>query len=241
MIRLAVMQPYVFPYLGYFQLLQAADRFVLFDDVNFIKKGWINRNRILLNGAPWTFTIPIKDQSQNRTILDSMIADDASWKRKLLTNLGHAYRKAPHFDAIYGPVEALVMQAEGSIAELAGDSIRWAVEQMGLPTTVHRSSELALPADLDGEQRILALCAHHGAQRYINPANGAHLYQEAHFTDAGVELRFLRMQDVRYPQGPGSTFEPGLSILDVLMHCSKEEVRELLTRYTLSTAAEITA
>src|SRR6186997_2821648 len=95
--RVAIMQPYVFPYLGYYQLLHAADRFVCFDDVNFIKKGWINRNRILLNGVAHTFTIPIAGASQNNTIRASRIADDPAWKPKLLANIRHAYAKAPCF------------------------------------------------------------------------------------------------------------------------------------------------
>jgi len=238
--RVAIMQPYVFPYLGYYQLLHAADRFVLFDDVNFIKKGWINRNRILLNGEPFTFTVPIKDMSQNATIRASMIADDPSWKSKLLGNLQHAYRKAPQFETIFPPVEVMIREAQGNIADLAEASIRFVADLLQLPVLIDRASTLALPPELKAQERILAICAHHGATRYINPANGAELYDAERFADQGIDLRFLRMDgDIHYTQQGGNAFVPALSMLDLLMNRAPDEVRTLLVRYRLLTAAEL--
>lgn len=238
--RVAIMQPYVFPYLGYYQLLHASDRFVLFDDVNFIKKGWINRNRILLNGQPYTFTIPVQDVSQNRTIKDHMIGADQSWKPKLMANLKHAYAKAPCFAEVYPVLEDMFMEAEGSVAELAGRSIRYVAERAALPVSIHRASDLALSVDLKGQERILAVCAAHGATRYINPANGAELYAAERFAARGIELRFLRMnEDLSYPQTGASTHVPALSAIDALMHCTPEELRTLLGQYKLLHAAEV--
>ncbi len=238
--RVAIMQPYVFPYLGYYQLLHAADRFICFDDVNFIKKGWINRNRILLNGSAYPFTIPISGASQNSTIRDSLIADDASWKPKLLANITHAYRKAPFFAEVFPAVEAMVMNAKGSIADLAEASIRMVADRAALPVSIHRSSDIGLPGDLKAQERIIAVAAHHGATTYINPANGAHLYQEGRFQEAGMKLRFLRLDaDVTYPQHGHSGFEPHLSVLDALMNCSSMELRSLLGRYQLMAATDL--
>lgn len=240
MTRVAIMQPYVFPYLGYYQLLHAADRFVCFDDVNFIKKGWINRNRILLNGAAYTFTIPIAGASQNNTIRQSIIAEDASWKPKLLANITHAYRKAPCFAEVFPSVERLFLDAQGSIADLAEASLRLVCERLSLHVTIHRSSDLALPAELKGQERIIAVATHHGATTYINPANGAALYQEERFRAAGMDLRFLRMNDsVRYAQAGHSGFEPGLSALDALMNCDPEQLKSLLADHTLLSAAQV--
>ncbi len=240
MTRVAIMQPYVFPYLGYYQLLHAADRFVCFDDVNFIKKGWINRNRILLNGAAYTFTIPIAGASQNNTIRRSFIADDASWKPKLLANITHAYRKAPCFAEVFPTVEKLVTEAHGSIADLAEASLRLVVERVGLPVSIHRSSTLGLPEEIRAQERIIAVARHHGASTYINPANGAELYDPARFAVAGMELRFLRMDpDVTWPQQGNAGFEPHLSVLDALMNCSAAELSALLNRYTLSAKHEL--
>jgi hypothetical protein len=238
--RVAIMQPYVFPYLGYYQLLHAADRFVCFDDVNFIKKGWINRNRILLNGGAYTFTIPIAGASQNNTIRASIIADDPSWKPKLLANITHAYRKAPCFEAVFPAVEHLVLGAQGSIADMAEASLNMVRERLSLPVTLHRSSELGRPADLKGQERIIAVAAQHGATTYINPANGANLYDAARFAEAGMELRFLRMNsDVTYPQYGHAGFEPHLSILDALMNCSAIDLAALLSRYALLSPHEL--
>ena len=240
MTRVAIMQPYVFPYLGYYQLLHAADRFVCFDDVNFIKKGWINRNRILLNGAAYTFTIPIAGASQNNTIRRSIIAEDASWKPKLLTNITHAYRKAPSFTEVFPAVEKLVNEAQGSIADMAEASLRLVVERVGLPVSIHRSSELALPEGIKAQERIIAVAAHHGAPTYINPANGAHLYDAERFREAGMDLKFLRMDpDVTYPQLGNTGFEPHLSILDALMNCSTTDLAALLAGYTLLSQHEL--
>jgi hypothetical protein len=240
MTRVAIMQPYVFPYLGYYQLLHAADRFVCFDDVNFIKKGWINRNRILLNGAAYTFTIPIAGASQNNTIRQSIIAEDVSWKPKLLTNITHAYRKASCFAEVFPAVENLVTEAQGSIADMAEASLRLVVERAGLAVSIHRSSELGLPEDLRAQERIIAVAKAHGASTYINPANGAELYDPGRFADSGMDLRFLRMdKDVTYPQQGNADFEPHLSTLDALMNCSAAELSALLNRYTLSTKHEL--
>jgi WbqC-like protein family len=240
MMRVAIMQPYVFPYLGYYQLLQAADRFVCFDDVNFIKKGWINRNRILLNGEVYTFTIPIRGASQNVTIRDSMIADDASWKDKLLGNLRQAYRKAPHFERIHPAIETMIRSAEGSIADLAEASLRLVIDHLALTTEVHRSSTLALGAEVKAQERIIAVAKHHGATHYINPANGAQLYREERFAEEGMTLRFLRMDpDLRYAQPGPSEFVAGLSMLDALMNVDRDDLRALLTGYTLFSQAEL--
>jgi hypothetical protein len=238
--RVAIMQPYVFPYLGYYQLLHAADRFVLYDDVNYIKKGWINRNRILLNGAPYTFTIPVRDVSQNRTIKEHLISADQGWKPKLLANLKHAYAKSPMFGEVYPALEAIFMEAEGSIAELAGRSIRYVADRAGLPVTIHRAGDLSLGAELKGQERIIAICAHHQAERYINPANGAELYDEARFAQANITLRFLRMNaDLTYPQVGVKAHVPALSAIDVLMHCTPAELRALLARYQILKASEL--
>lgn len=238
--RVAVMQPYVFPYLGYYQLLHAADDLVLFDDAHFIKKGWINRNRILLGGQPHTFTIPLQGISQNRTIADHLIADDPGWRTKLIASLGHAYARAPMFPEVFPALEAMIAGAHGSIADLAAASIGYVAGRLSLPVRVHRSSAVHLPEGLRGQERILALCAHHGARVYINPAKGAFLYDAQRFAQAGIALRFLQMDpDITYPQVGGAPHVPGLSIIDALMNLAPVELLPLLGRYRLLGADEL--
>jgi len=238
--RVAIMQPYVFPYLGYYQLLHAADVFVCFDDVNFIKKGWINRNRILLNGAPFTFTIPIQGMSQNITIRDSHIAPDPAWQTKLLGNLKQGYGHTPFYNAIFPLIKPMIQRASGSIADLAEATVRLVVDYLALPVRITRSSALGIAEDIKGQERIIQVAKAHGAAHYINPANGAHLYNEERFALEGMTLRFLRMDpDLRDPQQGKTDFVPGLSMLDILMNVPPEGIRALLARYTLHTEAEL--
>lgn len=231
--RIAVMQPYVFPYLGYFQLVQAVDEFVFLDDVNFIKKGWINRNNILLNGAPKAFTIPIKDLSQNTHIRDSMIATQEAWAKKMLAMLRHAYGKAPLFPEVFPAVEALLLQAQGSIADLAMSSVRYVMDRAGSGKAYARSSELPYGAGLRGQDRIVAIAKGRGARTYVNPIGGLELYDAGAFAREGLELRFARGGTVTYPQWPGDAFVPHLSVLDALMFCPPEQLRGLLDHCSL--------
>lgn len=112
--KIAVMQPYLFPYIGYFQLLNAVDMFVVFDDVNFIKKGWINRNNILVNRQKYLFTVPLKDASQNKLIKEVQIADDG-WQEKFLKTVAQSYKKAEFFDEAFALIEKLCVRANLSL------------------------------------------------------------------------------------------------------------------------------
>ncbi len=230
--RTVVMQPYVFPYLGYFQLFHACDRFVLLDDVAFIRQGWINRNRILVNGAPHLFTIPVSGQSSFITIHDTQLAPDTGWKRKLLRTIDQAYRKAPCHAAAMPLVEQVITTMEGSIADGAALSLRAVLEYLGLDRPMQRSSEMQLPVDLRAQERVIAICKEVGTSTYINASGGRPLYQAEAFAAHGMELRFLGMGEVTYVQG-NSEFQPALSIVDVLMWKTRDQVRELLTRYSL--------
>lgn len=155
--RIAIMQPYVMPYLGYFQMVAAVDEFVLLDDVNFIKKGWIHRNRILLNGEPHGITIPIAGMSQNKWIEDSMVADTDDWRPKLLVTPQHAYAKAPFHAEVYPFLERIINRKDWSIADMAEESLLWVVERLGLPVKVLRSSQLGLGEGLRAQERIVAI------------------------------------------------------------------------------------
>jgi hypothetical protein len=221
------MQPYFLPYLGYFQLLAAVDLFVVYDDVAFIPRGWIHRNRILLDGAPHRFTLPLAAASQNRLILEIERADDPRLAAKLLRTLEAAYRDAPHFaetmpwveSVLANPERRLVPFLEGALAAVAG--------VLGVDTPMRRASELAIDPEVRGSDRILALCRALGASRYLNAIGGRELYDAATFAAAGVELSFLEPKLSPYPQ-PAPEFVPGLSIVDVLMRNPAQRVKEML-------------
>lgn len=228
---LAVMQPYLFPYLGYFQLVHAADTFIFYDDVNFIKGGWINRNRILMNGAASYFTVQLRDASPNKKINEIRFTDN---RPKLLKTLDQAYRKAPFYNAVRPVVEATLTCDTDLLSELAARSVQDICAYLGLSTVFQvSSSDHASSAGMERTERLLELCRSSGATRYVNAPGGRDLYDKQIFSNAGVELTFLQTRTVSYPQFSGA-FVPGLSMVDVIMFNPKEVVLHLLGEFDLT-------
>ena len=232
--RLAIMQPYVFPYLGYFQLVQAVDRFIFYDDVNFIKRGWIHRNNILVNGKAHRFTIPLDRASQSKLINEVMLhpVEYPAWREKFLKTLHQSYKNAPHFEAVYALVAEVLTSTAGSIADLAIRSVVLVSQYLGLDTQSVRSSGLSYDRSLKGPDKILALCRQQEAQMYINPIGGQELYEAQPFEEDNIALRFIQSQPVTYQQF-GSDFVPYLSMIDMLMFNTVAQVHALLHHYEL--------
>jgi hypothetical protein len=227
---LAVMQPYLFPYLGYFQLVHAADTFVFYDDVNFIKNGWVNRNRILMNGAASYLTVQLRDASPFKKINEIRFTDN---RPKLLKTIDQAYRKAPCFDAVRPVVEATLTMDTDRLSELAAASVMNISAYLGLDTSFQVSSiAYGSTVGMDRTARILALCRSNGATRYVNAPGGRDLYEKQVFRESGVELSFLKTRATSYVQY-ANTFVPGLSIIDVLMFNDRVAVRHMLDQYDL--------
>lgn len=231
-IKLAVMQPYLFPYIGYFQLINAVDKFVIYDDVNFINKGWINRNRILVNGKAYLFTVPLKDASQNKLIRDIEVADDGNWRSKFLKTIEMSYKKAPYYDSIFPIISKIILSASKSISELIKQSIIEINQYLSIGTIIQDSSTIYDNRHLKAEDRIIDICRKEGADQYINPSGGTDLYSKERFKEEGIELLFLKPKPVNYKQFDND-FVPWLSIIDVLMFNSKETVGEYLLAYFL--------
>lgn len=225
--RVASMQPYLFPYVGYFQLLHCADIFVLLDDVAFIQKGWVNRNRILVGQQAHLFTIPLAGSSQNRLIKDISLLPDLRTRRKLLATIEQAYRGASEFEQVFPLLTELLHAPESDLTTLVLDSLARIQAHLGQPLpTIVRSSAINKDPQLTGQERILALCQALGATEYVNMLGGAALYSAADFAGRGIALRLLQPTLTPYAQG-SAAFVPGLSIIDVLMHNSPAHVREL--------------
>ncbi|MEK8034551.1 WbqC family protein [Ideonella sp. DXS29W] len=222
--RVAVLQPYLFPYLGTFQLARQVDRFVFFDDVAFIKKGYIHRNAVLLDGQLHPFTAPVRNASQNRTILQHEYVGD--WQA-LLALLHRAYGKAPCFEPVYDVVQRVLLERDENVARKNARCMAAVFEYLGLPFEHGFSSAHALPPELRASARVRAVCRAEGATTYVNPAGGRALYDAADFERDGMALRFCVMRPVLYPQ-QAPNFVPFLSMLDVLMHCPREQVVQLL-------------
>jgi hypothetical protein len=225
--RVAIMQPYLLPYLGYFQLLHSVDTFVLLDEVAFINRGWINRNRLLVNGTAHLFTIPLAGSSQNKLIQDLRLHPEDRARRKLLATIRQAYRGAPEFERAFPLVAEILLSQEADLTTLVFTSLNLINAYVGRPVPLVRSSALARPDQAAGQARIIAICQHLGAREYVNMAGGAALYAAPDFAAQGIKLTFLQPVLTPYGQGSGA-FVPGLSILDVLMHNSPVRIRELV-------------
>lgn len=229
--KLAVMQPYLFPYLGYYQLYAAADRFVFFDDVNFINKGWINRNQIVTGRKAFMFTAPLLDASQNKLICDIHIAE-GNWKQKLLKTIEMAYKKAPEFVPVFELVSGILATDTTLIAKLAAASVTGVAAYLNIQKPVYFSSELQYNRDVKGEDKILEICTGMGAVNYINPSGGRDLYNPEKFEKSNLGLHFLKPQLPNYRQFT-ETFVPAMSVIDVLMHNPAEQVANWMNTYTL--------
>lgn len=228
------MQPYFFPYLGYFQLLGAVDHFVIHNDVQWIGGGWINRNRICVHGREQMLTVPVASSGSLGLIRDRLLAPDFDRQRpKLLRLVREAYRRAPCFDAVSRLFEECLDRNETHIERLIVRSLRQICNYLSLTTPMTTSSELQLDPHLKGEDRVLAICDRMKARHYINPAGGTELYSRERFEQNGIQLSFLKPQFPEYRQYR-SPFLPGLSILDVMMWSTPEAIRASLNCFELS-------
>jgi hypothetical protein len=228
-----VMQPYFFPYLGYFQLIEAVDNFVHYDDVNYIKRGWINRNRVLINGAPSYLTVPIDSASQNVAINKTLTDESQQWRTKTLKQMELSYRRAPQFESAIEIFKEVVFSPVGSISELGIRSVEMVVDYLGIKVQFHRSSSFnMLDRGLDRQERLVELSKKIDCDEYINPEGGQDLYDSEYFNQRGINLKFLYSKCPEYVQFKDE-FVPALSILDVLMFNSKEQILEQLGSYQL--------
>src|SRR5688500_2427861 len=198
--RLAVMQPYFFPYLGYFQLLHAVDRFVYYDDVAFIKQGWINRNRMLVQGRPAFFTVPLEDASSFRQIRETRIAPRAGWRKKMLRSFQVSYGRAPFFTSAFSLLQRVLEQDHEDIASLSRASVEAVCDHLDLPVRRVPSSAAYGNEALTAADRLLDICRREGATTYVNVSGGRALYEADAFQQRGIDLRFLSPRPFDYPQ-----------------------------------------
>ena len=233
--KLGVMQPYLFPYIGYFQLINAVDVFVMYDDVAFIRSGWINRNRIKIDAETRYFTVPLLDASSFRLIRETMVAAQqyASFRTKLFSTIKAVYGRAPHYRATLDLIDAVLVPVPGNIGDMAAKSVAVVCEYLNLKTRIVPTSSLYGNAQLRKADRLIDICRREGADTYINSIGGVELYSKATFADAGIALWFLKGTTIEYQQCGAGAFLPNLSILDVMMNNPREIVRGFLDMHVL--------
>jgi hypothetical protein len=223
----SLMQPYLFPYLGYFQLMAASDVFISHDDVQYIKGGWINRNRILRDGRVEWMVLPVAGASHDLPINQRRYSAFEQSRGKLLRKLEAAYRKAPHFESTMKLVTSILSDGEANVARLNFHALKEVAAAIGIGTALLESSRLEFDHALAGADRVRAVCEAVQAGVYLNPPGGTALYDSAFFAARNIELRFIEPQLDSYPQD-SEVFVPGLSIVDVLMRVGCEGAKALI-------------
>jgi WbqC-like protein family len=226
--RIAIMQPYFMPYIGYFQLMNAADEFVIYDNIEFTKKGWINRNRILVNGQDSYITLPLKKDSDYLDVCQRYLAD--IWpeeRRKMLNRVAESYRKAPFFKMAYPVLEKCFLFKDNNLFIFIFNSIRVINEYLGITVPLVVASTIPIDHKLKATEKVIEICKSRNADIYINPIGGVDLYSREDFKSEGIDLYFLKTDDISYEQF-NNDFVPWLSIIDVIMFNSKERITEIL-------------
>jgi hypothetical protein len=226
------MQPYFLPYIGYFQLINAVDKFIFYDDVSFINKGWINRNRILLNGKDHLFTIALKSASQNKLINQIEICKQ---NNKIVKTIKQAYSKAPYFKDVFTLIQQVFdkMNETKSISKIAEISVKMVSNYLNLSTFFITSSEkYSYTQNLYREKRLIDICQENGANIYINSSSGKILYNHESFKENGIKLFFIKNNINTYKQF-NNDFIPRLSIIDVMMFNDKKTITEFLNNYEI--------
>ncbi|WP_158784453.1 WbqC family protein [Pantoea sp. BAV 3049] len=233
--KIAVMQPYFFPYLGYYQLAAGVDNFIFFDDVSYIKKGYINRNAILAAGQSCRFSLPVVNQSQNRAINQH---DYVGNYQPFLQLIRQSYQTAPYFDAVMPMILQVINLPTRNVAAVNACSISSVFSYLSLPFKWRFSSDFSNEKQLKASDRIIDLCLRSEALCYHNASGGRALYADEDFSRQGLSLLFCQPTLSAYLQ-QGEEFVAGLSIIDMLMFCSPQTCREHLTAGKLLTASEM--
>jgi hypothetical protein len=225
--RIAIMQPYFFPYMGYFSLVKNVDQFIFLDDVNFPKKGWVNRNILIINGDPRFFTIPLEGQSQNKLINEIKAIGIEDFSRKFLKTIELKFRKYPYFQSVFDLISKSIAQENCNISDIAMRSVVLTSNYLGLDTIFSVSSQNFCTHGLFGQDKIIETCRQSGATCYVNAEGGKGLYQQSAFLKCGINLEF----DNYSQRACFDFFKDGghvVSAIGALMKLAPEQIRAKL-------------
>lgn len=228
-LKIAIKQPYFMPYIGFWQEVSIVDKYIFFDDVNYIKKGWINRNNILVGGRKHLFTMELRNASQNSLINEIEICDSFD---RLKKTIFMAYRKAPYFDSTMCLIEKILSFDNKNLARFVGNSICEVSRFLGFKTSFVFSSDLGNDKTLKRQDKIIDICKFVDAAYYYDSTGALDLYNKGVFSQNGICLQFVKSEITPYKQY-NNEFVPGLSIIDVLMFNDISVVGQMLTRYHL--------
>lgn len=230
--KLAIMQPYFMPYIGYFQLIAAVDLFVVYDNIKYTKKGWINRNRFLQNGRDVTFSLPLKSGSDFLNVDERLLADNFD-AAALLNQFKGAYARAPYFTETCKLLQQIMQCENKNLFEFLHHSIVKLCSHLEIKTKIQISSDIAIDHSLKSQDKVIAFCEKLGAASYINTIGGMELYSKETFRQKNIDLQFIKSKPFEYKQF-NNVFVPWLSIIDVLMFNPIDVIQKLIhTNYEL--------
>jgi hypothetical protein len=231
--KLGIMQPYFFPYVGYWQLINVVDKYVIYDDVNFIKGGWINRNNILMSGEAKLISLQLQKASPNKLINEIEIHENTRNIKKLLKTIESNYKSAPYYATVFPMLENIITYDEKNLAEYLKYSITQICDFLSIDTEIIVSSTINKDNDLRGQDKVIEICKMLDADEYINAIGGQTLYSIEDFNKEEINLRFLKTGNISYEQFDNELFIPNLSIIDVMMFNSRDHIKEILQMYQL--------
>jgi len=231
--KIAIMQPYFFPYIGYFQLINSVDEFVIYDNIQYTKKGWINRNRILVNGSDSLISLPLKKDSDFLNVIDRQLSDSWSKDRvKLLNQIKGNYQKAPYFKEVYPLIEKCILNEETNLFDFIYDSLINILDFLEIKTKITISSTINIDRNLKSKDKVIAICKEQFGEIYINAIGGMELYDKNEFLSNNIRLNFIKSSPITYKQYDNQ-FVSWLSIIDVMMFNDKIIISRFLNDYTL--------
>jgi len=231
--KIAIMQPYFFPYIGYFQLINSVDEFIIYDNIQYTKKGWINRNRILCNESDKLITLPLKKDSDFKDVFERKLSD--TWiddRNKILNLIKTSYRKAPFFNDVFEIVQKCLLYDNQNLFNFIFNSIKIINEYLEIKTKMILSSSVNIDHSLKSKHKVIAICKEMNATTYINAIGGVDLYDKDEFLENKIFLNFIKSNSLNYKQFDNE-FIPWLSIIDVMMFNSKNRVIELVNSYSI--------
>jgi hypothetical protein len=226
--KVAIMQPYFFPYIGYFQLISNVDNFIVYDEIQFSKQSWVTRNYIMdSNGSRKQIGLSVKRDSDYLNINERYISDSFDSTR-LLNSINHSYRASPNFSASMDLLQDILSFPDRNLFNFLFNSINKVANYIEIETNISKSSDVEGKVNTRSQERVISICEKTDAKVYINPIGGLELYSREDFSSCGVSLQFLKAKQTPYRQIFGG-FEPSLSIIDLLMNLSKEQIKTILS------------
>jgi len=232
--KIGIMQPYFLPYIGYWQLLNVVDKFVILDDVTFIKKGYINRNSILNKNEIINIRLNIKKISQNKLIRDHYLFNDEKWKIKLLSTIEHSYHKSVYYNEVYTLIKEILNYDLTNLSDFLYNQIIKISNYLNITTDIIKTSSAYNLSHLKGKYKIMKICEMESANIYINAIGGQSIYNYDEFKNNNIELKFIKTltNKIKYKQF-NYDFHKNLSILDIMMHNDIEEIKKMLNYFVL--------